>query len=115
MAAEHWIAEVADELLAEIREVAAAVAAELGPPPDAHDGAQVTTAEYLANAREQSLADPTYMQTDLDAMAPAAITLPDGTMGRSPTGVRNYVEKWREARPDVYAAAMLEAPPPGGA
>lgn len=110
----HWIDEVADELYAEILEVAAAVAEELAPPPDAHDGREVPRGQYIAEARALSYADPTYVQRDLDALAPAAIRLADGTMGRSPTGLRNFIAKWRAARPDLVALAELQTATTGG-
>lgn len=114
MGKEHWIAQVADELLKEMLSVAEAVAAEMAPPADAHDGATVPRAQYLEHARAMSHRDPTYLARDLDAMAPACIPFPDGTMGRSLTGLRNFNEKWAEARPDLHARAVLESPPQGG-
>lgn len=103
-----WIADLADDLLKEMLSTAEAVAAEAAPPEVAYDGRTVSRAEYLEHARVQSLADPTYLQRDLDRMAPASIPFPDGTMGRSLTGLRNFNEKWRAARPDLYAVVDLE-------
>jgi hypothetical protein len=111
--AEHWITEVADELYAEILEIADAIAQDLAPPDDAYDGREVPQGQYLAHARAMSLADPTYVQRDLDAMAPVIVTTPDGTPLRSPTGVRNFLAKWSEARPDLHAHAVLTQPPGG--
>lgn len=115
MAKEHWIVAAADELLAELLETAESVAAQLAPPEDAYDGRTVARAQYVAHARAMSLTDPTYLQRDLDRMAPPSIPFPDGTMGRSLTGLRNFNAKWKEARPDLYAAATLAQPPPAGA
>lgn len=110
--AEHWIVEVADELYAEILAVADAIAADLAPPVDAYDGRAVPQAQYLEHARAQSLADPTYVQRDLDAMAPVVVTTAGGAALRSPTGVRNFLAKWSEARPDLHAHAVLDQPAP---
>jgi hypothetical protein len=106
--------EIADELRQEILAVAKAVAEEIGPPADAYDGRSVSRADYIAEARAQSYADPNYVQADLDRMAPALIPMPGGVMLRSPTGVKNFIEKWHEARPDLYAHAVLEQLPPRG-
>lgn len=100
-----WVHDLADELADEIAATADRVAAELAPPPDAYDGPTVSRAQYLEHARRASLADPTYLQRDYDRMAPVVMTLPDGTPVRAPTGVKNFTEKWRLARPDLYLAA----------
>lgn len=107
--------QIADELRQEILAIAQAVAAEVGPPADAYDGQSVSRADYIAEARAQSYENPTYVQEDLDRMAPALIPMPGGVMLRSPTGVKNFIEKWKEARPDLYAHAVLEQPAPRGA
>lgn len=109
---DHWIDEVANELYAEVLTIAAALAEEMAPPPDAYDGRTVTRDQYIEEARAMSYADPTYLQRDLDEMAPPAFALPDGTVARSPTGVRNFLAKWSEARPDLHAHAVLEQPAP---
>jgi hypothetical protein len=107
--------EIADELRQEILAVAKAVAEEIGPPADAYDGQNLKSQkEYFAEARAKSFEDPNYVQADLDRMAPALIPMPGGVMLRSPTGVKNFIEKWHEARPDLYAHAVLEQLPPRG-
>ena len=105
-----WIDEVAAELWEEIQEIAEAVAEELEPPPDAYDGESVPRGAYIDLAREQSFADPGYVAADLEAMAPVIMTLPTGEPIRSPTGVKNFLAKWREARPDLYVTVVDAAP-----
>src|SRR5262245_9918804 len=87
---DRWIAALADDLLREMLSVAEAVATQMAPPDDAYGGTAVPRAQYVAHARAMSYADPTYLQRDLDRMAPASIPAPDGTMLRSLTGLRNF-------------------------
>lgn len=103
----HWIVESADRLLAELEVTAEAVAERLAPPAVAFDGADVGRSRAVEIAREESIRDPGYMLADLDRMAPLAIPLPDGTMLRSKTGLKNYLSKWKLARPDLYARLTL--------
>lgn len=107
MSRPHWLAEVAERLHGELLANAESVAARLAPPAVAADGRDVGERALIEQVRAASYADPTYLAQLLERLAPPAIPLPDGTTLRAQTGLENFVELVREARPDVYAAVML--------
>jgi hypothetical protein len=120
-AKKHYTEIVATRLRTEAMTNAKAVAASLAPPDKAFDGQVVSRAQYVEQVRTMSLEDeraraagetdpnkPTYLETVLDNMAPAAIPGPNGTMLRAETGLDNFLELMEQARPDLYARVSLE-------
>lgn len=122
MSRPHYIKEVAESLLEEMRATAESVAEQLAPPADAFDGRDVQHGRFIEWWQRQSLtelgapasvdpmtgiqipAEPSFMQKELDRLAPKSIPLPDGRMLRAYTGLKNYIALVKEARPDLYAA-----------
>jgi hypothetical protein len=110
---EHYTKSLAAELRKALTENGKAVSADLALPDDPQDGRNESYAAFVAAVREQSQRDPAYLQTMLERLAPVALTLPSGQKLRSETGLKNFHALVKEARPDVYVAAVLSDPPPG--
>lgn len=118
---EHYTVQVAKDLRAEMMANASAAAEGLAPPKVSFDGSDVPRKQFVEQVRVASLEDeraraageidpskPTYLETVLDNLAPAAIPGPNGTMLRAETGLDNFLELMADARPDLYARAHLE-------
>ena len=103
----HYTRRIAKRLYTELQASARAASAKLALPREAHDGSVVSRATFIEAVRTGSEADPTYLAKLLDRMAPPAVTTPEGKMVRSETGLKNFHEVIRDARPDVYLAVML--------
>jgi hypothetical protein len=106
----HYTHKIAAELYAEARSNAAKSAVALAPPDDGNDAVKVTRKRFVGWVREES-ADPNFLPTLYDRLAPHAFTLPDGTKMRAPTGVQHFREVVKEARPDIYAAVTGDTRP----
>ena len=102
---DHYTRSIARELRAEISASAKDAAPALAFPDDAHDAAKVSQVQMVEHVRRESLADPEYLATLLDRMAPAGPKLPNGTVLRAPNGVAYYRALVKEARPEVYEKA----------
>ena len=103
----HYTKRIAKRLYTELQASARATSAKLQLPREAHDGSVVTRATFIESVRVGSQEDPTYLAKLLDRMAPPAVTTPEGKMVRSETGLKNFHEAVRDARPDIYLAVML--------
>jgi hypothetical protein len=115
---EHYTRSLAAELRKALTENGKAASTDLALPDDPQDGRNESHAAFVAAVREESFRDPAYLQTMLERLAPYALTLPAPpgqpiVRLRSETGLKNFHALVKEARPDIYVAAVLSDPPPG--
>jgi|GEM_PF-4372126 len=103
---------IADELRTtlEVHAPEAARAVEL--PPTAFGGKRIKHSEYVAYVAGKVRSDPAFVGKLRDSIAPAIFQLPDGTMLRSPRGLKNFVELMREAVPDLIPEGAKPPPKP---
>lgn len=110
---DHYLHELAGELRRTLRENGKAAEQDLALPDDQHAGRDVGHQRMIQDVRLLSQQQPTCLARLLERLAPKGPTLPDGTVLRSETGLKNFHDLVKEARPDVYTAIVLTEHPPG--